>query len=116
MSALRDLLEGDGHDVDTFTNGHEAVSASAQRAFDVLLTDFEMPYVMGDVVVRAARLHQPTACIFMTTSRTASTVVEGACHVFDKPLDYELVSRTVADCLARRGQGRHRCYMKSDHG
>jgi CheY-like chemotaxis protein len=117
VAALKSLLEVDGHDVDAFTNGSEAVAALMQSPFDAVLTDLAMPHVAGDVVVRAAREHQPGACVFVSTSRPHLAVLHDACHVFDKPLDYEGVLRAVTECRARRGPGRHGgCHMKGSQG
>jgi CheY-like chemotaxis protein len=115
VSALRQLLQDDGHEVDAFTSSHEALRALAHGSFDAVLTDFEMPRVRGDVVVRTARVHHPTACVFASTAKARTAAIEGACHVFEKPLDYRWVTSAIAECRARRGPGVHgNCYMKSD--
>lgn len=113
--ALRLLLEDDGHEVDAFTSGDEAVRALEEGHFDVVLADLEMPKVPGNAVVRSARRHHPAACIFATTARSRHQRPQEACHIFDKPLDYARVVRTVARCRAHRGPGRRGlCYMKTN--
>lgn len=113
VSALKGLLEEDGYDVDGFTRPQEAVAALTQESYDMVLTDLEMPQVKGDALVRVARQHHPTACIFMHSARSDAPPVQEACHVFTKPLDYDEVVRAVGACPARTGPGFHgECRMK----
>jgi len=112
VSALRQLLEDDGHEVEGVTSGGAACSRlAAQPPFDAVLTDLEMPEVSGHEVARTARHHLPHACIFVSTSRAGLVTLEEACHVFAKPLDYDHLTKTVASCRAEGGPG-GRCYMK----
>ena len=118
VSALRELLESDGHQVAVFTSAREASAALKASAFDVVMTDLEIPHGQGDVVVKLTRQHQPAACVFVATARRAPRGLEQACHVFEKPLDYERITQTVAACRAdemARGQGR-RCLKSAALG
>jgi CheY-like chemotaxis protein len=118
VSAMSQLFRGDGHEVEPFTAGAEAVKALGRGSFDVVVTDLEMPRVDGQMVVRAAREHVPDACVVVVTGRAAENcddlVNAGACIVADKPFDYNVISRAVCDCRARGGPGAHgRCHMRS---
>jgi two-component system NtrC family sensor kinase len=44
---LVDLLQADGHEVDTVTNGAEALAKLDQRPYDVILSDTKMPVLDG---------------------------------------------------------------------
>ena len=113
VRALENLLREDGHEVLGFTNGIHAVEAISKDSFDAVITDFEMPHVTGDIVVQAARKHHPTACIFVCSGKPGLSAVDHACHVFNKPLDYDRLAQTVAECRATDGVGLlHRCYHK----
>lgn len=103
VSALRSLLSDDGHEVDAFTNGRDALHALAHGNFDAVLTELDMPTIPGGTVVRVARQYQPRACIFCSTVRPTSAAPDGACHVFSKPVDYENFTHAVAECQARGG-------------
>ncbi len=105
VSALRSLLQEDGHDVDAFTTGVDALVALSQKSFDAILADFEMPDVTGGDVVRYAREHQPTACVYISTAKVGLDEIAGVCHIFDKPLDYESVARAVSECRRDGGPG-----------
>ena len=67
LSALRELLESDGHQVAAFSNAREAFAALKASVFDVVMTDLEIPHGQGDVVVKLTRQHQPAACVFVAT-------------------------------------------------
>ena len=113
ISALRELLESDGHDVAAFSSAGDAVAALKQSRFDAVLTALELPGPRDHSVVRLTREYHPTACVFVTTVREAPPGLGEACHVFEKPLDYRDVTQAVAACRAEGGPGRHgRCCMK----
>lgn len=122
VSGLSQLLTSDGHQVAPFTAGADAVEALARNSFDAVVTDLEMPHVDGHAVVKAARLHQPHACLVVATARAeescAVLVDAGACIVADKPLEYAEVTKEIGACRARGGPGLHgRCHMRSrPHG
>ena len=116
--AVTRLLTDDGHDVSPFTAGEEAVEALAREPFDAVMTDLEMPSVDGHAVVRATRRHLPQACLIVATAKATeheeALTQAGACIVTDKPLDYEGVTKAIAECHARGGRGlQGGCYMKS---
>ena len=114
LSALRELLESDGHQVAAVSSAREASAALKASAFDVVMTDLEIPHGQGGVVVKLTREHQPAACVFVATARRAPRGLEQACHVFEKPLDYERITRTVAACRAdERPRGQDPCCLKS---
>ena len=103
LSALRELLESDGHQVAAVSSAREASAALKASAFDVVIADLEIPHGQGGVVVKLTREHQPAACVFVATARRAPRGLEQACHVFEKPLDYERITRNVAACRADQG-------------
>jgi DNA-binding NtrC family response regulator len=106
VSALRELLEVDGHEVAAFTSAREAMAAAERSVFEAALLDLEMSETRGDRIVRLTRELHPTACIFATHDRAPRGPAE-ACHTFAKPLDYQTVVRTVAACRTPDGTWRH---------
>jgi PAS domain S-box-containing protein len=54
------LLEQRGHEVVTVANGRDAVAQAAERAFDVILMDLQMPEMGGLEATHAIRLHERT--------------------------------------------------------
>lgn len=122
VKGMSHLLIDDGHTVAPFTGGADAVDALSRESFDAVVTDLEMPHVDGHAVVRAAREHQPHACVVVATGKAdeswADLVKAGACIVADKPLEYAAVTKEIAHCRERGGPGHHgRCHMRSrPHG
>ena len=114
------LLRDDGHDVVPFTAGKDAVDAIGRHAFDVVVTNVEMPHVDGHAVVAATRDNLPTACVVAVSARADdhahALTHAGACIVADKPIDYESITRAVAECRARGGPANGRCHMRRPHG
>lgn len=110
VTGMEKLLVEDGHEVAAFTSGRDAVTALAQQPFDAVVTDLEMPHVDGHEVVRATREHHPASCLVVATANAvpetrARLVSAGACAIADKPIDYDALTRSIAECRARRGPG-----------
>jgi CheY-like chemotaxis protein len=120
VSAVTQLLRGDGHVVSSHTEGAGALSALSEELFDAVLTDLEMPQVDGYAVVHEARECQPRACLVVATAwaneRLAELLKAGACFVSDKPLDCDAVTKEVLECRSTGGpRVDGRCHMRSRH-
>jgi CheY-like chemotaxis protein len=112
------LLDGDGHEVSSFTTGAGAVEALSRGSFDAVVTDLEMPHVDGHEVIRAARAHHPDACIAVVSASAreecARVAAAGACMVSDKPVAYDEITQVMDACRALRGPGQQDpCPMRS---
>jgi CheY-like chemotaxis protein len=107
VKAMTLLLRGDGHTVTAFTRGADATEALAREPFDAVVTDLEMPGTDGHEVVHVARRHLPQACVVVVTATAehnrAKLLESGACLVVEKPVDYDNVNASLADCRAQRG-------------
>jgi CheY-like chemotaxis protein len=66
--AMRQLLEHCGCEVETFDNGQAALARLAERAFDLVITDFSMPGMQGDQLVAHIRQLIPDQRIIMATA------------------------------------------------
>jgi len=69
LGVVRKTLKLRGHDVTEATNGHEALALFQKdpNAFDLLLTDQTMPYMLGTELVTAVRTIRPSfPCLLMT--------------------------------------------------
>ncbi len=111
VTAMRKLLEGDGHAVAAFTNAASAIDAIRSERFDVVVSDFELPAVDAHAVLRAVGAHSPSACRVVISARARENaerlVRAGACLVADKPLAYEELADSIARCGALGGRGHH---------
>ena len=118
VDALSRLLRDDGHDVAEYTSASEAVQALRRESFDAVMASFDAPPRGEHDVVRAAREHQPHACLVAATTRPQETskhlVERGVCIIADKPVEYDAITREVGACRARGGPGLHgRCHMRA---
>jgi DNA-binding response OmpR family regulator len=105
---LRDLLEGDGHDVTAVEDGATAADLGVRELFDLLLLDLMLPRLDGMGVCRRVRAARPGMPILMLTARAAEDdkvrgLGEGADDYVTKPFSArELLARVRA--LGRRAQ------------
>jgi DNA-binding response OmpR family regulator len=67
--SLRNALEAEGHEVTVASGGRAGIDAfqTAQRPFDVVITDLGMPHVDGRQVARAIRAISADVPIIMLT-------------------------------------------------
>ncbi len=66
-TSLRRLLAREGHDVQTASNGPEAIEAARSWGAHCILLDYQMPGMNGDDVVAAIRGFDPTVQIVIMT-------------------------------------------------
>jgi CheY-like chemotaxis protein len=56
-----------GFSVTAASSGRAALEHIARESFDLVVTDYRMPDIMGDAVVREARERQPEAALLLVT-------------------------------------------------
>ena len=98
-------LRKDGYDVEVALDGIAAARALAQRSFDVIVTDIDLPGMNGLGVVDAARARDLDVPIVLMTGKpsidTAVQAIEhGALRYLVKPIDAQTL-RTVASHAVR---------------
>jgi DNA-binding NtrC family response regulator len=109
-ATMRELLErilSRQHQVETCSDGVEALARIAAQRFDVILTDIRMPGADGLAVVKAAKAKDAaTEVIVMTAFASVESAVEamrlGAYDYLQKPFDPDDVVLVVARALERR--------------
>ena len=80
LGALRQILVQKGYDVSTAPNGHEALTALANGAFDLCILDVSMPGLSGYDVCRKIRQDDKTRdvpVIFLTAKGMLVDMTEG---------------------------------------
>ncbi len=103
---VRDALEKAGHDVETAIDGEEAISLFESAAFDLIVTDLNMPNVDGLELVRRIRRSSVLPVLILTVRQEEREKVRlldaGADDYVTKPFGVaELLARARA--LLRRG-------------
>lgn len=102
---LRIYLAKNGFEITEAKNGHEAVTLSEQRAFDVIILDVMMPDMDGWDVCKKIRESRDTPIIMLTARNETKDKVKGlqigADDYLGKPFEpEELIARVFA--LLRR--------------
>ena len=101
------LLRRRGYEVSGFTDPHQATAAlrEAPHAYDLLVTDYNMPGFCGVDLVREARLIRPglpvaLASGYVTAEIEQAALTEGARALIHKPNDVEELCATVQRLVA----------------
>jgi DNA-binding response OmpR family regulator len=72
------VLEQQGHEVEGFTRGDEALARLASVAADLLVVDYKMPRLTGFEVIQRARALRPALKVVMITGHGTREIVDGA--------------------------------------
>lgn len=104
----RTMLANAGHDVVTLDSGVDAVEAAARERFDVVVTDFHMPGIKGDVTLSLLRTRQPQLPVVILTSEASVTIERhardaGAAAFLRKPCNVETLARTLSRVVRKSG-------------
>jgi CheY-like chemotaxis protein/anti-sigma regulatory factor (Ser/Thr protein kinase) len=102
---MLNLLARIGYKSDLAADGAEAIAAVRRQTYDVILMDIQMPKVDGLEATRAIRRHLPDTMqprIFAVTAHATtddrqSCLNAGMDGYFTKPLNRELLERTLAE-------------------
>jgi len=94
-------------EVTTAANGREALDIVAATEVDLIITDLKMDKVDGMELLHRVKEHSPeTDIVLVTGYATVDTAVsalkQGATHYLPKPLNLDVVRRTVQDAKAKR--------------
>ena len=102
--ALRMLLELDEHQVTEAGNGLEAMNLFRTGAFDLVITDFEMPVMKGNELALSLKLLAPELPILMVTaSEGAHSGAENPVDAFlDKPFTWRDLRSALEKVLSPR--------------
>src|SRR5215813_13545688 len=104
-NALRLMLASDAHTVVEANNGAEAWMPFRGSQFDLVMTDFEMPFVKGDELAAKIRQLVPAQPILMMTAyahkRGPKNPVDAVIH---KPFDRASLREVMAKLLSQPGE------------
>ena len=95
--AIKLLLAEDGHSVVEANNGAEALNLFARGKFDLVITDFRMPFITGDELASQIKQIDPWQPILMLTA-----YAERPCRtnpvdvVLCKPVDFDQLRDQIA--------------------
>ncbi|MFC1475299.1 sigma-54-dependent transcriptional regulator, partial [Candidatus Zixiibacteriota bacterium] len=99
-------LEDTGHTVVTSTDPNEALKLIEKHAFDIIITDLNMPQISGMVVLEQGLTKEGTDVIMMTAYGSVQTAVEamkkGAADYLIKPFSLEELEILITRILRRQ--------------
>jgi CheY-like chemotaxis protein len=86
-NSLAELLLRKGFEIGIAENGREGLKIFTDKAFDLVLTDFQMPYMNGLMLASEIKKKQPkTIIVMMSGDRQMSAQTKGAAdHILAKP-------------------------------
>ena len=112
VEGVAEYLGYEGYDVSTAGNGWEALKLHESRSADVVITDWLMPGMGGDELIRRLRRTWPDLPIVVVTGHTTfgddqDIVADRALVVLKKPIDLRELSEHMRQMVGRAG-GRKR--------
>ena len=115
IESLRNTLEADGHDVTAADGGQPGIDAFRKalaqgRPFDLVVTDFGMPYVDGRQVIEAIRAASPKTPIVLLTGwgqrvEDDGRGLPGADRLLSKPPRLQELRAALSELTAARAPG-----------
>tara|TARA_R110000868_G_scaffold259743_5_gene517966 strand:+ start:6536 stop:7036 length:501 start_codon:yes stop_codon:yes gene_type:complete len=107
LTLLANILEDEGYDVETASNGADALACARACSPSLIITDFMMPVMTGLDLARAIRIDAQMGNVPMMLVSGAQTEI-GRCHpdlfqaVVDKPYESETLLTEVRRLLLNR--------------
>jgi CheY-like chemotaxis protein len=106
VAILADMLIADGHEVDTASNGLQALNRLERRRYDAIVCDLRMPELDGQGLYRELERWRPELLrriVFVTGSAgdpaNESFLKETRAPIIIKPFRMEDIQRTVREVL-----------------
>jgi DNA-binding NtrC family response regulator len=105
--SLQTLLELEGYEVDTASNGNEGLARLADRPYDLVLLDFAMPERNGIEILQDIRERDSELAVIMITAygtveNAVNAMQAGATNFIQKPWDNEKLLADVGAAVGRR--------------
>ena len=100
--SMAGILELEGYNVFTASDGYEAIELVRKESFDVAFLDIRMPGINGVETFREIKKISPETMVIMMTAYAVKDLIkeainEGAYACINKPFDMERVVGTIKD-------------------
>jgi DNA-binding NtrC family response regulator len=107
LNAIAKRLKKRGFDIQTATNGPDAIEIARKEKFDIALLDLKMPKMDGGEVLRALKKeHRYLEVVILTGHGSLESAVEltklGAFGYLPKPYEIEKLLQTLKDAYEER--------------
>ncbi len=105
--SLQTLLEIEGYEVETATDGAEGLTRLAERPFDLVLLDFALPERNGIEILQDIRERDSELAVIMITAygtveNAVNAMQAGATNFIQKPWDNEKLLADIRTAVGRR--------------
>ena len=95
------MLDFDGHEVETASNGKEALALFEKGKYDIVITDFAMPEMKGDELAAAIKARAPEQPVVMITAyaemiQSSGNTMKGVDFMISKPFLLENLREAIA--------------------
>ena len=109
--AVKLMLDFDGHEVETAGSGKEALAKLEKSRFDLVITDYEMPAMKGDVLAAAIKARDPKQAVVMITAyaellQSSGNPLTGVDWLISKPFLLENLREAIAKVTPAAAKGR----------
>ncbi len=109
LDSTRDVLEDEGYEIHTASDGETALRMIDAHTFDVILMDIKMPGMNGVESFIEMKKLQPDVKVIMVTAYSIDELIhraleEGAVAVLNKPIDMDKTIEII-DEVRRAGRG-----------
>lgn len=106
----RTMLVNGGHEVLTVDSGVDAVEVADAERLDLVITDFNMPGIKGDVTLSLLRARSPALPVIILTSEPSPTVEKraraaGAAAFLRKPCSADALTRAIERARRKPASG-----------
>jgi response regulator RpfG family c-di-GMP phosphodiesterase len=117
VEILTDLLDSLGYEAYSATNGALALEQLAERDFDLILTDINMPVMDGmELIRRVKELEKVPVIIVLTAYASMQSAIDaiklGVYDYITKPFKFEIVTNAVEKALERQFLQRENVNLK----
>src|SRR6185369_4656170 len=107
--AVKMMLTFDGHEVETASNGKEALALFEKGQYDLVITDFAMPNMKGDELAAAIKAKSPKQPVVMITAyaemlQSSGNPLTGVDFVISKPFLLENLREAITKVTSAKGQ------------
>ena len=109
--AVKLMLDFDGHEVETASNGKEALAKLEKDRFDLVITDYEMPGMKGDELAAAIKARDTKQAVVMITAyaellQASRNPLLGVDFLLSKPFLLENLREAIAKVTPVAAKGR----------
>ena len=106
-SLLKDFFEEEGFEIDSASNGVDALRMLSGDHFDLVITDIQMPGLTGlDILPRIRRLKPETPIIVMTAYGSDEvrrrSLERGATTYLEKPIRLSKLRTLIREVVSRK--------------